>query len=206
LWEGHRFEDVATPDAFARDPVLVHRFYNMRRAAAREVEPNAAHHAIARLETAWPGRITLVTQNVDGLHQRAGSRPICMHGELAKARCGRCHAVAGWEGELSTATACPACGKAGGMRPHIVWFGEVPMHMDEIFTALDRCDLFVAIGTSGVGYPAAGFASSARAAGARCIEFNLAGTEVSTTFHEQVLGPASQTVPTWVDGLLACGG
>lgn len=203
LWEDHRIEDVATPQAFLRDPALVHRFYNMRRAALRGVEPNAAHLAIARLQRELPGEVTLVTQNVDDLHDRAGSETIHMHGELLKARCNRCGGVFPWSGDLSTDTACPSCRAIGDMRPHIVWFGEIPLRMEEIHAATLHCGIFAAIGTSGSVHPAAGLSSVARTFGAHCIEFNLAGTVASEKFEEHREGPASVTVPAWVDETLA---
>jgi NAD-dependent deacetylase len=203
LWEGHRFEDVATPEAFRRDPELVHRFYNLRRAAAAGVSPNAAHLAIARLEAAIPGRCLLVTQNIDGLHQRAGSRPLCMHGEISKARCLSCGHISECQGDLDTTSKCPACGATGLLRPHVVWFGEMPLAVDEIMSALSRCHFFLAIGTSGHVYPAAGFVRIANQNGARCIEFNLGETMTSRDFHEHIAGPATNTVPAWI-GTFAC--
>ena len=201
LWEGHRVEDVATPEAFDRDPHLVHRFYNLRRRALDSVGPNAAHLAIARLQR--ERRVTLVTQNVDDLHERAGSTGVIhMHGELRKALCTRCGARMEWIDDMEVDTPCPACGKAGGMRPDIVWFGEMPYRMEEIESALMDADLFAAIGTSGNVYPAAGFVRTARFAGARTIEFNNAGTAVSGFFEEHRVGPATVEVKRWVDNLL----
>lgn len=203
LWEGHRFEDVACPDAFRRNPQLVHRFYNLRRAALSTVEPNAAHLAIARLQREYPGQVTLVTQNVDDLHERAGSAAVIhMHGELRKARCTSCDGVFDWLDDLETATPCPACGRTDGMRPDIVWFGEVPYHLGAIGEALEHADLFAAIGTSGLVYPAAGFVSAARFAGAHTVEINQAGTAVSGSFHQHFTGPATHEVPRWIAGLL----
>ncbi|MCP5534287.1 MAG: NAD-dependent deacylase [Akkermansiaceae bacterium] len=201
LWEGHRVEDVATPEAFDRDPHLVHRFYNLRRRALDSVGPNAAHLAIARLQR--ERRVTLVTQNVDDLHERAGSTGVIhMHGELRKALCTRCGARMEWIDDMEVDTPCPACGKTGGMRPDIVWFGEMPYRMEEIESALMDADLFAAIGTSGNVYPAAGFVRTARFAGARTIEFNNAGTAVSGFFEDHRLGPATVEVKRWVDNLL----
>ena len=201
LWEGHRVEDVATPEAFDRDPHLVHRFYNLRRRALDSVGPNAAHLAIARLQR--ERRVTLVTQNVDDLHERAGSTGVIhMHGELRKALCTRCGARTEWIDDMEVDTPCPACGKTGGMRPDIVWFGEMPYRMEEIESALMDADLFAAIGTSGNVYPAAGFVRTARFAGARTIEFNNAGTAVSGFFEDHRLGPATVEVKRWVDNLL----
>jgi NAD-dependent deacetylase len=204
LWEGHRVEDVAGPAAFRRHPELVHRFYNLRRAALQTVEPNAAHLAIARLQRERPGGVTLITQNVDDLHERAGSTDVIhMHGELRRAKCERCGAGMEWLDEMETTTPCPRCGRSGGMRPDIVWFGEMPYRMDAIADALRHADLFAAIGTSGHVYPAAGFVSEARLAGARTVEINNAGTRVSGSFHEHFTGPATVEVPKWVESLLA---
>jgi NAD-dependent deacetylase len=200
-----RIEDVATPEAFARDPARVHAFYNARRAQLRDpaIAPNAAHRALAELEARWPGDFLLVTQNVDALHDRAGSRRLLhMHGELMKARCRHCATVVPWEDDLSTATPCPACGRSGGMRPDVVWFGEMPLHMDAIGAALARCDLFAAIGTSGQVYPAAGFVAEVRGR-ARTVELNLEASAVRSEFDEARHGPATETVPRFVAELLA---
>lgn len=202
LWEGHRVEEVATPEGFAANPALVHAFYNARRAQLREVAPNAAHEALARLERAWEGPFLLVTQNVDDLHDRAGSRKLIhMHGELRKVRCVNCQRVHAWEADLNEGTPCPACGRLGRLRPHIVWFGEMPLEMPRIFDALEQAHLFVAIGTSGVVYPAAGFVE---AVGPRChtLELNLERSAVASAFREHRQGPASEVVSRWVEGLL----
>jgi NAD-dependent deacetylase len=175
LWENYRVEEVASPEGFRRDPVMVHRFYNLRRAQLKTVGPNAGHVALAGLERDWKGGFLLVTQNVDDLHERAGSFLLRhMHGEIRKIRCTACGGVARHEEDLGTETPCPACGRAGNMRPDIVWFGEMPYHMAEIQAALEAADIFVAIGTSGVVYPAAGFAELARHNGRNCetIEIN----------------------------------
>jgi NAD-dependent deacetylase len=204
IWARVRIEDVATPEAFARDPAGVHAFYNGRRAQLRDpaIAPNAAHRALADLDARWPGELLLVTQNVDDLHARAGSRRLLhMHGELAKARCARCEAVHAWPGDLSTEVACPSCGRAGGMRPHVVWFGEMPLQMEEIGAALDRCGVFVAIGTSGQVWPAAGFVAEV-AHRARTIEANLEPTEGTRRFDEARHGPATEVVPRLVEELL----
>jgi NAD-dependent deacetylase len=204
LWEGHRVEDVATPEAFRRDPALVQRFYDLRRARLREVEPNAAHRALARLDSEWPGELLIVTQNVDDLHERAGARRLLhMHGELRSAWCLACDARSGWDGELSDDPPCPACGATGRLRPDIVWFGEMPYDMDRIDRAVREADLFVSIGTSGAVYPAAGFVQTARYCGARTLEINLDPSLGSVFFDEARTGPASRLVPEWVDGLLA---
>jgi len=204
LWEGHRVEDVATPDAFARDPALVHKFYNARRAQLAEVEPNAAHRALARLEAQWPGQFLLVTQNVDNLHERAGSkRLIHMHGKNTTAWCLACDCRSPWSAPMSEESACPRCTVVGALRPDIVWFGEMPYDMDRIDDALRNCDLFVSIGTSGAVYPAAGFVQTARYCGAKTLEMNLEPSLGSMLFDESRTGPAGQLVPAWIDELLA---
>jgi len=203
LWEGHRVEDVCTPEALAADPDLVHRFYDLRRAALADVRPNAAHEALARLDREWPGELLIVTQNVDDLHERAGAvRMLHMHGALKQALCAACGERFGWEGDLPPGTACPACA-APRLRPDIVFFGEIPYDMDRIEAALARADLFVSIGTSGAVYPAAGFVRMASACGARTLELNLDPSEGSGWFDESRLGPASERVPEWVDRLLS---
>ena len=203
LWEGHRVEDVATPEAFRRDPALVQKFYDARRARLNSVEPNAAHRALARLDAAWPGELLIVTQNVDDLHERAGARRVLhMHGELRSAWCLGCGARSRWEAPLSDGPACPRCGAAGKLRPDIVWFGEMPYEMDRIERALMNADLFVSIGTSGAVYPAAGFVQQARAYGARTLELNLVPSEGTVFFHEARHGLAGELVPAWVSELV----
>ena len=202
LWEGHRVEDVCTPDALARDPALVHRFYDLRRAALETVEPNAAHLALARLDAEWPGELLIVTQNVDDLHERASARRLLhMHGALKSALCARCDHRAAWAGDLPPGSVCDACG-AAALRPDIVFFGEMPYDMDVIETALERADLFVSIGTSGAVYPAAGFVRTARHRGVRTLELNLDPSDGSVYFHESRMGRASDLVPAWVDAML----
>lgn len=203
LWEGHRVEDVCTPEAFARDPELVHTFYDARRAKLDEVEPNAAHRALAHLDQQWPGELLLVTQNVDDLHERAGStRLLHMHGENKKGWCLACGERSSWQGPMGISAACPNCGEIGLMRPDIVWFGEMPYEMDRIEEALRNCDLFVSIGTSGAVYPAAGYVQTARHRGARALEMNLEPSLGSLFFNESRVGPASELVPQWVDEVL----
>ena len=203
LWEGHRVEDVATPEAFARDPVLVQRFYDARRANLKTVAPNAAHAALARLDAEWPGDLLIVTQNVDDLHERAGARRVLhMHGELRSAWCLACDGRVPWEEGLGGRPACPGCGAAGRMRPDIVWFGEMPYEMERIDRALMDADLFVSIGTSGNVYPAAGFVQTARYVGARTLEMNLEPSLGSSHFHESRTGPAGALVPGWVEEML----
>jgi len=204
LWEGHRVEEVATPEAFARDPALVHAFYDARRARLATVEPNLAHKALARLDAEWPGELLLVTQNVDDLHERAGSkRLIHMHGELVKGWCLRCNERFGWTGPMGSNAVCPGCETVGLVRPDIVWFGEMPYEMERIDDSLRRCDLFVSIGTSGAVYPAAGFVQTARYCGARTLEMNLEPSLGSYMFDESRTGPAGELVPAWVDEILA---
>ena len=204
LWENHRPEDVATPEAFLADPDLVHRFYNARRRQLRDgVEPNAGHVALARLEREYRGDVLIVTQNIDDLHERAGSRRVLhMHGELRRSRCAACGAVSEFRGDVDGTTRCPVCGDGGWMRPHVVWFGEIPLGMDEIFAALERCDVFAAIGTSGNVYPAAGFVQVARERGALTVELNREPSWVNSDFQETRLGASSVTVPLWVDEIL----
>ncbi|MFZ4109362.1 MAG: NAD-dependent deacylase [Polymorphobacter sp.] len=202
LWEGHHVEDVATPQAFRRDPVLVQRFYDARRAALGNVAPNAAHRALARLDANWRGELLLVTQNVDDLHERGGSqRLLHMHGELQRALCTTCGAAPAWTGALSGDPPCPGCG-AARLRPDIVWFGEMPYHMDMIETAIRRCDLFVSIGTSGAVYPAAGLVTQAQRAGARTLEINLDPSAGTPLFDEARHGSAGTLVPAWVEEML----
>ncbi|ORE92852.1 NAD-dependent deacylase [Aurantimonas sp. 22II-16-19i] len=204
IWSKVRLEDVATPEGFARDPDKVHAFYNARRAGLSSALPNPAHRALARLERDFPGRLTLVTQNIDDLHERAGSNDVVhMHGELSRSLCGHCGAKADASAALSTATACHACGREGGMRPDVVWFGEMPYRMDEIYERLVEADLFVSIGTSGAVYPAAGFVAEARSAGIRTLELNLEPSEGTFLFDEARHGPATALVPAFVEAVLA---
>jgi len=206
LWEEHRIEDVASPEGFARDPALVYRFYNERRRQLLQpdIQPNLAHHALAELERKLGDDFLLVTQNIDDLHKRAGSkRVLAMHGELRKARCTTCLGLADWDKDFDAATVCPVCARAGGLRPHVVWFGEMPLYMDEIYAALMQADVFTAIGTSGNVYPAAGFVQVANGAGAETVELNLEPSQVASAFTDQRYGPATETVPEWVEGLLA---
>ncbi|TRD11714.1 NAD-dependent deacylase [Erythrobacter insulae] len=206
LWEQHRIEDVATPEGFARDPDLVLGFYDMRRAALSKAEPNDAHRALARLEREFPGELLLVTQNVDDLHERGGSRDVLhMHGELKSALCASCEIRSAWDAPMSATGGqrpqCPVC-QAPTLRPDVVWFGEMPYQMDRIYAALGAADLFVSIGTSGGVYPAAGFVQEARQSGARTLELNLEPSEGTHFFHEARHGPAGQLVPRWVDEVL----
>ncbi|MEZ5301249.1 MAG: NAD-dependent deacylase [Verrucomicrobiales bacterium] len=206
LWKGHRAEEVATPEAFARDPALVHEFYNTRRRLLLDpgIAPNAAHLAIARLQSEFPGEVQLFTQNVDDLHERAGSPDVRhMHGELLKSRCAACGAVAECRGDLGEESRCAACQAPGVMRPHIVWFGEVPFFLEEAVAMLRSADLFIAVGTSGRVYPAAGFVRVAKASGARAIEVNLEESATAALFDECRIGTASDQVPVLVEALLA---
>jgi NAD-dependent deacetylase len=202
VWAKYDWREVATPEGFAANPAKVHAFYNARRQGLAAVEPNAAHRALAELETVLSnagGALTLVTQNVDDLHERGGSaRVIHMHGELLKARCSICDAVNRWLGALSIETRCPDCKAAGGMRPDVVWFGEIPMFMDEIAAAIAEADLFVSIGTSGSVYPAAGFVSEARGLGVPCTEINLEPSDNAWAFDDRRYGRANEIVPAWV--------
>jgi|SRR5699024_1902586 len=205
LWENHRIEDVATPGAYQRNPTLVHNFYNARREQLTQacIKPNAAHKALAVLEKALGDDFLLVTQNVDDLHQRAGSqRLIAMHGELRKCRCTGCNKVSTVTAPLSIHSACEFCQRKGTVRPHIVWFEEMPLRMQEIYQALDNCDIFVSIGTSGNVYPAAGFVEIANQAQAETIELNLEPSSQNSAFSIHRQGPATKLVPEWVENLL----
>lgn len=206
LWSRVRIEDVATPEAYARDPKRVLEFYNMRRSSMTggNVRPNAAHDALARLEREWPGEVLVVTQNIDDLHEKAGSQSLMhMHGEMLKVRCDHCQEPVHWEDTLSLEDSCAACGTVGRMRPHVVWFGEMPFYMEEIYAALDRCDLFISIGTSGNVYPAAGFVQHVRMGGhGHTVELNMEPSEGATMFAETAYGPATELVPAYVDKIL----
>ncbi|WP_297767619.1 NAD-dependent deacylase [uncultured Roseovarius sp.] len=202
IWTRYRIEDVATPQAFARDPDLVHRFYNTRRTQAAGARPNAAHQALARLQTEHPGEVIIVTQNVDRLHEAAGAQNVIhMHGELARALCASCGARWDAAPEIGPHDACPHCG-ARACRPDVVWFGEMPYRMEEILAHLSEAAIFAAIGTSGQVYPAAGFAQEAALAGAHCIEINLESSAVAADFDDTRQGTASETVPGWVADIL----
>lgn len=206
LWHEHAIEDVATPEGFKRDPALVHTFYNQRRSRILEpdVIPNAAHHALAKLESAFAGKVLVITQNIDNLHERAGSENLLhIHGELLKMRCSTTQKVYEIQSDLSGDTLCECCRSKNTLRPHIVWFNEMPFYMDEIQDALEQCDLFLAIGTSGHVYPAAGFVDLAASQGAETLEINLEPSNVHNQFNLSRQGLASQAVPDIVDTLLS---
>ena len=206
IWSRVNLEDVATPEAFARNPDLVHDFYNARRGKLKDpfVAPNAAHAALARLEREWPGELLVVTQNIDDLHERAGSRNLLhMHGELKKVRCESCGRIFEWLEDLGVAHACPGCKEVAHLRPHVVWFGEMPIGMEEIYDMLDRCSLFMSVGTSGNVYPAAGFVSHVRMyTRAHTVELNLEPSTGATLFAETIYGAATEVVPAYVESLL----
>ncbi|EPC7251927.1 NAD-dependent protein deacylase [Cronobacter sakazakii] len=205
LWEEHRVEDVATPEGFARNPQLVQEFYNARRRQLQqpEIKPNAAHLALARLEEALGDRFLLVTQNIDNLHERTGSKNVVhMHGELLKVRCSQSGQVLEWTGDVTPGDKCHCCQFPAPLRPHVVWFGEMPLGMDRIYEALARADVFIAIGTSGHVYPAAGFVHEAKLQGAHTVELNLEPSQVGSEFEEKHYGLASQVVPEYVEKLL----
>lgn len=203
LWENHPVEAVATPEGYARDPARVQEFYNQRRQHLATVNPNAAHKALARFEKAYSGDFLLVTQNIDDLHDRCGSRRLLhMHGELYRARCQDSGETFVWQGALALDTRCPCCGKPGNLRPDVVWFGEMPLHMERISAALACCGLFVSIGTSGHVYPASGFFMEAHLAGARTVELNLEPGQNSAYFDERHYGEATEIVPKYFDTLL----
>ncbi len=206
LWENHRIEDVATPEGFARNPNLVQEFYNQRRSKLQDsdIQPNAAHNALGRLERELEGSVTIITQNIDNLHERGGSENIIhMHGELLKARCSESNQVIDHNDDIVTGEMCHCCQIPSQMRPHIVWFGEMPLRMGDIYSAIEKADLFISIGTSGVVYPAAGFVHDARMHGAHTIEINLEPSAVESEFEEKRYGKASIEVPKLVDELLA---
>jgi NAD-dependent deacetylase len=206
IWSRVSLEDVATPEAFHRNPARVQAFYNDRRRQLVEsgVKPNAAHEALVRLEQSWPGEVLVVTQNIDDLHDRAGQRNLIhMHGELLKARCETCGETHAWKDDVTVETACPSCGAVGRLRPHVVWFGEMPFEMERIYAALGTCGLYISIGTSGSVYPAAGFVQEAGFYGdAHTVELNLEPSDGSAQFHEHLHGPASEIVPAFVERLL----
>ncbi|MFH8249601.1 NAD-dependent deacylase [Microbacterium sp. B2969] len=203
LWEGHRVEDVATPEGFHANPDLVLRFYDERRRGVASVVPNVAHRALSRLEGAIGAELLVVTQNVDDLHERAGSRNLVhMHGELRRALCLSCGARPEWTRDLIDRPPCPECGKRM-LRPDVVWFGELPYELDRIEQAVVACDVFVSVGTSGAVYPAAGYAALAAAFGARTVELNLVPSGAAVPFDEVRAGRATEVVPAWVDEVIA---
>ena len=206
LWENHRVEEVATPEAFLRNPLLVQNFYNQRRQQllTPAIQPNAAHRALAKLEKAFPaGKVLLVTQNIDDLHERAGSRNLIhMHGELLKGRCQTSGGLVDLDHDLTVNLPCPLCGGKGCLRPHVVWFGEMPLQMEAIYRALSQCDRFISIGTSGNVYPAAGFVEEANRHGAHTVELNLEPSQRLTAFAEHQHGLASELVPAYVEELI----
>jgi NAD-dependent deacetylase len=210
IWAQYSIQEVASIQGYERDPVKVLNFYNMRRNTHGGIEPNAAHVALAQLQAHWAengGTVTICTQNVDNLHERGGAVSVLhMHGEIAKARCRDCGALAPYDGDLTLELGCTACGQTGGMRPHVVWFGETPLLMDEIYEALAAADLFVSIGTSGNVYPAAGFVSAARAAGIPTMEINLEPSENAHAFNVGRYGKATEQVPAWVAEMVAIAG
>ncbi len=205
IWAKYDYRDVATPEGYRRNPVLVLDFYNQRRRQNADVQPNAAHQALARLEASHPGTVLIVTQNIDPLHEMAGSKNLVhMHGEIMKALCGACgrrHHI-GHE-DLTLETECPICARTGHMRPDVVWFGEMPYQMERIYEALGGCDLFLSIGTSGTVYPAASFVLEARRAGAHTVELNLEPSQGVSGFHEAIHGRATEVVPAFVERLLS---
>jgi NAD-dependent deacetylase len=209
IWAKYDIEEVATPEAFAGDPLKVNAFYNARRRQllSGTIGPNPAHRALAELQSAWRGRVTLVTQNIDDLHERAGSTDVLhMHGELTKVRCTDSERVIEWRRDVTPGERCECCGMTGTLRPHVVWFRELPFWLDEATRALRECDLFMAIGTSGQVYPASGFIDVARASGrARTVELNLEPTVLSHLFDENLHGPAGRVVPEFIARLLEQG-
>lgn len=206
LWEKHHVDDVATPQGYARNPQLVQSFYNDRRRQLQDenIQPNAAHFALAKLEKALPKEnFLLVTQNIDHLHEQAGSANIIhMHGELLKVRCEKTDQIYDWYQDVLPDTQCTCCDSPSRLRPHVVWFGEMPLQMDDIYQTLLQADAFISIGTSGLVYPAAGFVQAAREAGAFTVELNLEPSAGESLFDQKIYGPATQVVPEFVDELL----
>ncbi len=203
IWAKYDYQDVATPQAFVKNPELVHEFYNKRRRELQKAQPNAAHKALARLEQDYPGDVLVVTQNIDHLHESGGSQNLVhMHGELLKVFCSHCEARQKWTDDLSVETPCPNCSSTGAMRPDVVWFGEVPYQMERIITGILEADLFISIGTSGHVYPAAAFVENAREMGIHTVELNLEPSQGTSLFHEAKHGPATEVVPAYVDALI----
>lgn len=205
LWAEHRIEDICTPEGYARNPQLVQDFYNKRRRElmSDNIAPNAAHYSLAQLAQHPEVNLTLVTQNIDNLHERAGSECVLhMHGELLKVRCVKTGRLYDCDHDIAVDEPCHCCEPASPLRPHVVWFGEVPLHMGEIMQALAESDLFMAIGTSGVVYPAAGFVGQANHSGARTVELNLQPSQAESSFEKKIYGPATQIVPKFVDELI----
>ena len=210
IWAKVDYRDVATPEGFARNPQRVLEFYNMRRKASGNIEPNAAHFALAKLEREHAerngGQVLIVTQNIDPLHEAAGAKNLIhMHGQLDQVLCNACQSRHPWDAqspELSIDMKCASCGKAGGVRPDVVWFGEMPYHMERIYQELAAADLFISIGTSGNVYPASGFVAEAKGNGAHTVELNLEPSEGASLFHEVHHGPASKVVPMYVERIL----
>ncbi len=206
LWENHRIEDVATPEGFSKDPQRVHQFYNMRRQQllSHEIKPNLAHSALAALEHVQGLSTLVVTQNIDNLHERAGSKNVIhMHGELLKCFCSRTQQRFLVFDDLSIETNCQCCQKSNNLRPDIVWFGEMPYQMDEIYAAISECDLFISIGTSGNVYPAAGFVQMANQLGAHTVELNIEPSQVESEFKEKIYGKATEVVEAYLASLVS---
>lgn len=204
IWSKVDFRQVATPEGFAADPVKVHAFYNQRRKGLGRVRPNPAHYALARLERDYPGDVTIITQNIDNLHELAGSQNLIhMHGEIGRALCANCGTRHDWPDDLDVNTPCPACKSAGYMRPDVVWFGEMPYHMERAYRLLNDCGLFISIGTSGNVYPAAQFVEEAARAGAHTVELNLEPSEGAAFFDEAIQGKAGTIVPAFVERILS---
>ncbi len=205
LWEKERVEDVATPRGFLRNPDKVFAFYNARRKQllSGNILPNLAHTSLAKLEAESAEPVVVITQNIDNLHELAGTKKLFhMHGEILKARCNRCNRITAWHEDLDKTSICPECKESGHMRPHIVWFEEMPLYMNEIEEVLGSCRIFASIGTSGNVYPAAGFAGIAKASGAHTVELNLEPSKAACIFNEGRYGKATEIVPLWVNEVL----
>lgn len=204
LWNNHKVEDVATIEAFERNPEFVHQFYNEMKPELLHAKPNPAHLALAKLEQEYPGEVNIITQNVDTLHEKAGSQKVChIHGQINQAVCLNCGNVLETWDDVDTQTVCPHCHVAGMMKPNIVFFGESLLYMDKAAHLLSNCDLFVSVGTSGVVYPAAGFVQTAKYRGAETYEFNLEAASNNYLFDKHIYGKCGKTLPEFVDKLLA---
>ena len=203
LWNNHRVEDVATIEAYLRNPDYVHQFYNDMRPELFKAEPNPAHLAITDLQSNYPAQIDIVTQNVDTLHEKAGNKNIYhIHGQINQIVCLNCgHVFETW-GDISSEDKCEKCGVVGMLKPNIVFFGENLLYMDKVDNLLKSCDLFISIGTSGVVYPAAGFVQIAKMFGADTIELNMEQTSNNRLFDRHIYGPAGTTLPALVQELI----
>ncbi len=204
LWNNHKIEDVATIEAYYKNQDYLHEFYNQMRIDLIEKKPNPAHLALAKLEKEYQGAVHIITQNIDTLHEKAGTQNLYhMHGKINELVCLNCgHTYETWQSDVSSENICPNCNTQGMIKPNIVFFGEMPLYMDKIEKLLKTSDLFISIGTSGVVYPAAGFVQTAKYYGAKTIEINLEPFSTNPHFDKHITGKAGQIVPELVDKLL----